>query len=117
MDSHLGCAHFMALNDHVQVDNFELFLGSRLDANGDGEISETERAKGKKLLEELKKNFTFGLDVRCMTTAHNQLCLLVHSVVHIHGFLYRRREPTIRLMLTLRRGHSGMEMSSSLTRR
>lgn len=44
------------------VDNFELFLGSRLDVNGDGEISATERARGKELLEELKENFTFGLD-------------------------------------------------------
>ncbi len=34
------------------------------DTNGDGEISATERARGKELLEELKKNFTFGLDVR-----------------------------------------------------
>ena len=46
------------------VDNFELFLGTRLDTNGDGEISQTERARGKELLEELKKNFVFGLDVR-----------------------------------------------------
>lgn len=44
------------------VDNFELFLGSRMDVNGDGEISETERARGKELLEELKENYTFGLD-------------------------------------------------------
>lgn len=44
------------------VDNFELFLGTRLDTNGDGEISATERARGRELLEDLKKNFTFGLD-------------------------------------------------------
>lgn len=63
------------------VDNFELFLGTRLDTNGDGEISQTERARGKELLEELKKNFVFGLDVRALGAGGGGAGGLVHGSI------------------------------------
>lgn len=47
-----------------QVDNFELFLGRRIDVNGDGDISDTERANAKAILKQIKENYVFGLDVR-----------------------------------------------------
>lgn len=44
------------------VDNFELFLGTRIDTNKDGRIDTAERKAAKGLLDELKDMYTFGLD-------------------------------------------------------